>query len=138
MSTELFRFYDALGNTSIFNTDEATDAGTTKPFYSVQIGQKESAGSEIKQQIRPGLRFIKNYQMAVSEAKYIAFMRFITNGSDDYFIKYATAPSLLTGDSEALNTNDFKVALTVADLASNAGDPPIYYFQLTIHSVRLI
>lgn len=136
--SEIFRLYDNAGAYQAFDNDEATDTGQTKPFYSVQIGQKETAGSEIKQQIRPGLRFIKTYKMVLPEVDYIAFMRFITNGSNDYTIQYAEVPSLLANDSEALETNNFKVALTVSDLESNASAPPVYYFTLTITSVRTL
>lgn len=135
---EVARIYDAAGNYVAFTSEEMTDTGTIQPAYGVQIGQKETAGSEIKQQIRPGLRFMKAYQMNLSRAQYIAFMRLITNQSNDYFIRYADAPALLTEDPDALATNDFKVAISIAEVTTTAGSPVVYYFVMTLASISLL
>jgi hypothetical protein len=138
MATEKVRFYDSAGNTQIFDGEQATDDGQLQAFYTVQSGTKETAGSGIIQQIRPGLRFNKSWKMALGEAAYISFMRFITNGSDDYWVKFPTAPSLLADDSEAIETNDFRVSFTIAGVEMNADPEIIRFFTLTIQSVRLL
>lgn len=133
------RIYGSSGRTLSFDNDEMTDTGQIKPSYGVQIGQKETAGSEIRQQIRPGLRFTKTYAMALPEAKYIAFCRLISDGSSDYFIEFTEVPSLLANDDEALAENNFAISFSMDVPDSNAGsEGVIYYFNLGINSISLI
>ncbi len=132
------RIYGSSGRTLSFDDDEMTDTAQIKPSYGVQIGQKETAGSEIRQQIRPGLRFVKTYAMALPQAKYILFCRLITDGSSDYFIEFTEAPSLLANDDEALAENNFAISLSMDVPDGNAGNETVYYFNLGINSISLI
>ena len=136
---EILRIYDSGVSYVAFTAEEATDTGQIKPAYGIQIGQKETAGSELKQQIRPGLRLIKAYAMAISEAKYISLLRMLSNQSSDYYIRWVDVPSLLANDPDALETNDIKIAVTIQEVSSNAGgEETIYYFTMTVASVKLI
>lgn len=133
-----FTIRSTAGNSVAFDSAEATDTAQTQPFYSVNRGAEESAGGSIKQQIRPGKRFNKTYQMNLTEAKYISFMNMITDQSNDYYITYVTAPSLLTSDSSISTTNDFKISLNFKNVSQTKGDPIVYEFILTIQSVNLL
>lgn len=134
----LFTLIGSSGTEVAFATDEAVDRGTTKPFFSIEIGTEKSAGGRIKQQIRPGKRFVKTYQMNLTLAKYIAFLNLITDNSNNYFIQYESPPELLTADSTIAQTNNFKVALTYDEIDDTVGEETVYKFKLGINSVELL
>lgn len=122
-----------------FNHDEATDTDTMKPYYSIEIGSERSAFGRIKQQVRPGKRYTKEYAMVLPLSKYISFINLLTDQSDNYFISYTTAPELLVNDSSVLVTNDFAVAVDYSEPESVAGDvETLYKFMLSIMSVDLL
>ncbi len=137
--SQVFKIFDDGGNEVLFNHDEATDGGTTTPVYSIEMAQKVTAGNEIKQQIRPGKRYVKSYKMNLPQVKYLAFMNLLTNDSDDFFIQYTTAPTLLTNDTEVSQTNDFEVGITLGIVEDTVSDDDIVYvFPMTINSVRTL
>jgi len=133
-----FTINSTAGNSVTFDSSEATDTGQTQPFYSILRGVEESAGGRIKQQIRPGKRFNKTYQMNLTQSKYISFHNLYTDQSNDYYITYATAPSLLSNDSSVSQSNNFKISLHAKNVSQTKGQPIIYEFLLTIQSVNLL
>jgi hypothetical protein len=137
MST-IFRLYDAEDNEISIAHDEATEDGEFFPRYVPEISQEKTAGGQIKQQIRPGLRFAKAYILKLSEAQYITFMRLITNQSNDYYIEYTTAPSMLTNDTDALENNNIKVAISLSDVDATYGNQKLYSFRAELFSADLL
>lgn len=133
-----FSLYDNTGNIVSFTTSEATDHGETQPYYTFARDVKESTGGEIKQQIRPGVRFNKVYLMALSVTKYVALRELITNQENDYYIEYDTAPCLLTSDSDIETNNNFKVAVRMEPVSQTVGDQIIYKFTMQIQSASLL
>jgi hypothetical protein len=132
-----FKIFDANANEVEFDTDEACDTGQVKPMYGVEMSQEKSAGGQIKQQIRQGIRFIKTYEMNLPESVYINFINLITNGANDYYIQYTTAPTVLSNNSSISTTNNFKIALDIGEVKNTVGSTLIYSFDLTIASVTL-
>jgi hypothetical protein len=141
MSTTRFTIEDSDGNSVVFTYAEACDTGLNKSMYTTEMSQEKSAGSDLKQQIRPGKRFNKTYEMNISEAQYIAFNNLITNSADNYYIKYTATsiPTLLSNDTEVNTTNNFEVAFNVGKLKGNASEDGtiMYKFNLTIVGVSL-
>ena len=90
-----FTIYDDDNNNIAITALEASDSGHILPYYSMEMGSEKSSGGYIKQQIRPGLRFTKGYDLVLTEARYIELVNLLTNNSTNYFIEYATAPTLL-------------------------------------------
>jgi len=133
-----FSLYDSLGNIVSFTSAEATDSEQTQPFYTFARDAKESADGQIKQQIRPGVRFNKTYLMALSVTKYVALRALITNQENDYYIEYDTVPCLLSGDSDIQTTNNFKVSVRIEPVSQTVGEQIIYKFTMLIQSASLL
>ncbi len=132
------RIYDAEDNSVSFTSAEATDTGTVQPYYSILRGAEESAGGNIMQQIRPGKRFNKNYELNVAVAKYLSFMNLITNQANDYYIEFTTVPEILDNDPEITTTNNFRVSITVDNVKSTVGATTVFKFNLQLQSVVLL
>jgi hypothetical protein len=140
MATTRFTITNSLGTSVVFTYEEATDTGGIPlEHYGIEMSQEKSAGGNIKQQIRPGLRFQKIYQICFTESKYISFYNMITENADDYYIEYNTAPTILSNNSSVATSNNFKIAFnpeTPNITASSDGDA-IRKFNITISSVEL-
>lgn len=136
----LFKIQDEQDNEVEFDQTEATDTGTVKPFYTLEIGDAKSVNGNIIQQIRPGKRFTKKYQMVLEEAKYLSLLNLLTNNSNNYYIIYETAPSVLDNDPnlDELQKNNFKIAIVLGDVRVTAGNTLVYVFELTINRVGLV
>ena len=134
----IFTLYDINNNTVSFISTEATDQGETQPYYTFARDVKESTAGEIKQQIRPGVRFNKTYLMAVDLTKYVALRELITNQANDYYIEYDTAPCLLTGDSDIETNNNFKVSVRIEPVSQTVGEQIIYKFTMQKQSASLL
>lgn len=134
--SQRFKIYDASNTTVTFDYDEATD-DNVKPYYQIEKGQEKSSGGQLRMQIRPGFRYKKTYVMILTEAKYISFFNLITNQSQDYFIEYTTAPTILTNNSSVTSTNNFKISFDIDEPTLSSGDN-LYTFNMTIYSVNLL
>lgn len=140
--SNFLKLFDSSGNSVQFIHTEVTDGGAILPHYLVEIGTDKSTTGDIKQQIRPGKRFQKQYILCISEAQYINLVNLLTNGSDDYFAHWETAPSILTNDSQATSTNDFAVAVQFEapemTVAESSTLDVVYRLPVTISSVELL
>lgn len=134
----IFTLTGSSGTSVSFEHDEATDTGKMQPIVRIEFGSERSASGKIKQQIRNGKRFYKEYFMCLTTVKYIAFMNLFTDQSDDYFINFTTAPEILTNDPNVIISNDFAVALDPDEPESTVGSETIYRFNLKISSVDLL
>lgn len=133
-----FTIFDEDGTGVEFNRDEAADTGHLDDHYSFEMGVEKSAGAELKTQIRPGLRFERTYEMALEETKYISFFNLIRNNSDDYFIEYETAPSILANNPEIITTNNFRIAFQIQPPKDVRSKVKKYVFDMTISSVEVL
>jgi len=135
-----FNINDGNGNSVAFEQDEATDTGTTLPFYSMEMGDEKSSSGKLKQQIRPGKRFNKSFLLAITEAKYIDFTGLLTNNALDYYISYTIKPTLLDNDSDVpiASENDFAISVSIKSVSITAGKPVIYRVPITIVTANLL
>jgi acetyltransferase-like isoleucine patch superfamily enzyme len=135
-----FTIENSEGTSVVFAYEEATDTGgMVREYYTIEMSQEKSAGGNIKQQIRPGLRFQKVYQICLSESKYIDFFNLITENADDYYITYATAPTVLSNNSSISTSNNFKIAFNVEipNITASEDGVTVYKFNMSIASVEL-
>ena len=133
-----FTIFDENGTGVEFNREEALDTGHLPDHYTFEMGIEKSAGAELKMQIRPGLRFNRTYEMALEETKYIEFFNLIRNNSDDYFIEYVTAPSILVNNAEIITVNNFRIAFDIQPPKDARSKILKYLFDMGIMSVEVL
>lgn len=138
MATIRFQLFDKNNNTVTILNEEAGKEGLPDAHYTFEESSENSSGGEIKQQRRPGKRFIDSYIMHLPITKYIDYTNLITNNAQDYFINYTNIPCLLDSDLTVITNNQFEVALRNGFPTVVAGSPIVYIFTLEIASVQLL
>ena len=135
-----FTIYDDDNNEIDIDSLEASDNGFILPFYSMEMGSEKSSGGYIKQQIRPGLRYTKGYTLILTEARYIELVTLITNNSTNYYIEYATEPSILSNNSNIDQENNFKIGIELLPptVTHGSDDGLTYRMELKIVSAELL
>ncbi len=136
-----FSIFDAANNSVSILTEEAGKEGLPDAVYGLEESSENSSGGEIKQQRRPGKRFLDSYVFHLPLAKYILYNNLITNNAQDYFINYTNIPCILDADPNVIITNQFEVALRNGIVSINAGDGSgneIFIFTVEIASVQLL
>ncbi len=136
--SNFFTIYDDDSNTIIFTNEEATEMGTFRPRYLIEQSEEKTSGGQLRQQIRPGVRFAKTYSMQLTSTRYSLFLRMYTNNSANRYIEYVTVPLLLSNDVSALVTNNFKVVLKLDDVDATYGDDDKYSFMIHVFSSDLM
>ena len=139
MATVRFQLFDKNNNSvSILNDEAGKEGGIPDAHYTFEESSENSSGGEIKQQRRPGKRFIDSYIMHLPLTKYIDYTNLITNNAQDYFINYTNIPCVLDNNPTIITNNQFEVALRNGFPTEVAGAPIIFIFTLEIASVQLL